>query len=131
MELQIKIIGGVLILLALIHIIFPRYFNWKEELNKLSLVNKQIMTVHTIFIALTVLLMGLLCLTSTKELIETNLGKTISFGFAIFWTIRLFIQFFGYSTSLWNGKTFETIIHVIFSVLWFYLSGVFWLIYFK
>ncbi|SIR09699.1 hypothetical protein SAMN05421797_10682 [Maribacter ulvicola] len=131
MEIQIKIIGGVLILLALFHIIFPKYFNWKEELNKLSLINKQIMSVHTIFIALTVLLMGLLCVTSSRELIETNLGSTISFGFAIFWTIRLFIQFFGYSTSLWKGKTFETIIHVIFSILWLYLSTVFWLIYFN
>ncbi len=69
--------------------------------------------------------MGLLCLTSSTDLIVTKLGKTISLGCGIFWAIRLFIQFFGYSTELWKGKIFETIIHIIFSLLWAYLSVVF------
>ena len=125
MEIHFKIIGVVLMALALIHIIFPKYFNWEEELKSLSLMNKQMMTVHTFFIALTVFLMGLLCLISTNELIETKLGKTICLGFGIFWTIRLFIQFFIYSPKLWRGKTFETIVHIVFSFLWFYLSFVF------
>lgn len=125
MEIHFKIIGVLLMALALIHIIFPKYFKWKEELKHLSLMNQQMMTVHTFFIALTVFLMGLLCFISTNELIETSLGKTICLGFGIFWTIRMFIQFFVYSTKLWKGKTFETIIHIIFSILWVYLSFVF------
>lgn len=75
MEIHFKIIGVLLIALALVHIVFPKYFNWDKELKSLSLINRQMMTVHTFFIALTVLLMGLLCLTSSTELIETNLGK--------------------------------------------------------
>ena len=112
-------------ILAFIHVIFPKYFNWKEELKSLSLVNRQMMTIHTIFIALAVFLIGLLCLTSSTELIETKLGKTISLGLGIFWILRLLIQFFGYSTELWKGKTFETTIHILFSLLWSYLSVVF------
>lgn len=125
MEMHFKIIGLLLMTLALVHVIFPKYFNWKEELKSLSLINRQMMTVHTFFIALVVFLMGLLCLTSTTELIETKLGKTISLGLGIFWSIRLFIQFFGYSTELWKGKTFETVVHILFSLLWTYLSVVF------
>jgi hypothetical protein len=125
MELQLRIIGILLILLAIIHIIFPRHFNWKEELSSLSLINKQMMYVHTFFIALTVLLMGILCSTSWAELIETNLGKKICLGFGIFWGIRLVIQFFGYSSKLWKGKIFETFVHIVFSFLWVYLSYVF------
>lgn len=87
------------------------------------------MTVHTFFVALVVFLMGLLCVTSTNELIETPLGKTISLGFAIFWLLRLFIQFFGYSMELWKGKRFETVVHVVFIGFWVYLSTVFWLNY--
>ena len=113
--------------LALVHIIFPKYFNWKEELKSLSLINKQMMTVHTFFVALVVFLMGLLCLTSSTELVETRLGKTISLGLAIFWSLRLIIQFFGYSSKLWKGKLFETIIHILFSGLWIYLSVIFWI----
>ena len=129
MQLHLKIIGILLIALALLHITFPKYFNWDKELKSLSLINRQMMTIHTFFISLMLFLMGVLCLTSRTELIETNLGKKISLGLGIFWTIRLFIQFFGYSSELWKGKRFETAIHIIFSLLWTYLSVVFLLIY--
>lgn len=125
MEIHFKIIGIILMALAIVHIIFPKHFKWEEELKSLSLINKQMMIVHTFFIAVTVFMMGLLCVSSTTELIETKLGKTICLGFGVFWTIRLFIQFFVYSSKLWKGKTFETIVHIIFSVLWMYLSFVF------
>jgi len=129
MELHLKIIGITLIALALMHIFFPRYFNWKQELRPLSLINKQMMYVHTFFIALVVLLMGVLCLTSSKELIETILGRRISLGLGVFWILRLFIQFFGYSAANWKGKTFETTIHILFAILWAYYSTIFVLVY--
>ena len=129
MQLHLKIIGILLIALALLHITFPKYFNWDKELKSLSLINRQMMTIHTFFISLMLFLMGVLCLTSASEFIETSLGKKISLGLGLFWTIRLFIQFFGYSSELWKGKRFETAIHIIFSLLWTYLSVVFLLIY--
>lgn len=125
MEVHYKIIGALLIALALVHTIFPRYFRWKEELRPLSLVNRQMMIVHTFFIALVVLLMGLLCLTSATELVTTPLGKKVSLGLGIFWAVRLVVQFLGYSSELWKGKPFETTVHVVFSGLWLYLSTVF------
>jgi hypothetical protein len=128
MKIHIQIIGVLLVVLALIHVSFPRYFNWDKELKSLSLINRQMMTIHTFFIALTVFLMGALCLTSSNELIETSLGKTISFGFGLFWTIRLIIQFFGYSSKLWKSKNFETAMHVLFSIFWIYISTVFWIV---
>ena len=128
MEIHLQIIGTLLIVLSLIHVIFPSYFNWKSELQHLSLINRQMMTVHTFFIALTVFLIGLLCVTSASELIETSLGKKISLGLAVFWTIRLFTQIFIYSPKLWKGKTFETIVHILFTLFWAYMSLVFWMI---
>lgn len=125
MTIHIKIIGTLLIVLALIHIIFPRYFKWKTELQSLSLINREMMMVHTFFIAVVVFLMGLLCLLSTEDLQHTILGKRLCFGLGFFWTLRFVIQFVGYSPRLWKGKTFETIIHIWFSVLWAYFSVVF------
>ncbi len=129
MELHLKIIGILLIALALVHIIFPRYFNWKNELSSLSIINRQLVYVHSFFIALMVFLVGLLCLVSAHDLINTTLGKQISLGLGIFWIARLLIQIFGYSSKLWRGKRFETIVHIVFSMLWTYLSVVFILIY--
>jgi hypothetical protein len=125
MHLHLIIIGNLLIALALIHIVFPKYFNWAKELNSLSLINRQMVKVHTFFIALTVFLIGLLCLTSSNELINTNLGKKVSLGLFIFWTLRLLIQFSGYSSKLWKGMPFETTVHILFIFLWAYLSFIF------
>jgi hypothetical protein len=129
MQWHLKIIGILLIILAVIHVAFPKYFNWKEELKPLSIINKQLMYVHSFFIALGILLIGILCITSSNDLVGTIFGKRICLGLGIFWTSRLIIQFFGYSSKLWKGKTFETSIHVIFSIFWIYLSVIFTLIY--
>jgi hypothetical protein len=129
MQIHLKIIGCILIALATAHIFFPKYFKWENELKSLSLINRQMMIVHTFFVAFTVFLMGVICLLSSKDIVETNLGKIISLGFGIFWIIRLFIQFFGYSNDLWKGKIFETAMHIIFSLLWTYLSIVFLVIW--
>ena len=129
MEIHLKIIGILLIVLSLVHVIFPRYFNWEIELNSLSLINRQMMKTHTFFIALTILLMGILCVSSPPEIVQTVLGKRIALGLGIFWTIRFLFQFFGYSTDLWKGKAFETFVHILFSLFWAYMSAVFLWIY--
>ena len=84
MEIHFNVIGVLFIGLALAHIIFPKYFKWKEELKHLSLINRQMMIIHTFFIALIVLLMGLLCLFHSALLVMSPLGKIVSHGFAIF-----------------------------------------------
>lgn len=122
MEINLKISGLLLIILALLHIGFPKYFDWKTELKSLTLLTRQVMYVHTFFIALVVLLMGVLCFTSATELIVSKLGNKILIGFGFFWFCRLVIQIFGYSSKLWKGKKLETSIHILFLFLWTYLS---------
>ena len=138
MELHLKIVGTVLILLGFMHIGFPRYFHWKKDLASLELINREMMIVHTFFLALVVAGMGFICLFNSEQLLNTlfsqedgttSVGKTISLSFAIFWTVRLLVQLFGYSPELWRGKRFETIVHVVFIFLWSYVSGVFWTAY--
>jgi hypothetical protein len=130
MDLHLRIIGILLILLAMIHFVFPKYFNWRQELSSLSIANRQIMYVHTFFIALFVFLTGLLCITSSTELVNTDLGKRVCLALGIFWIVRLYFQFFGYSPKLWRGKSFETVVHILFSIFWIYLSSIFMLAYF-
>ena len=125
MKLLIELIGYGLIFLALIHIIFPKAFDWKNQLATLTLINRQLMTVHTFFIALTVFLMGVLCITSAHELQTTPLGRKILIGLAIFWGIRLLAQLFWYSPELWKGKLRETSFHIIFLTIWTSITVIF------
>ncbi|HMG15547.1 MAG TPA: hypothetical protein VK590_08880 [Saprospiraceae bacterium] len=131
MEIQLKIIGLLLIGLSILHIIFPKYFNWKEELFSLSLINRQMMYVHMFFIALVVFMMGIMCLWLTNDLLNTPLGKLICLGIGIFWMIRLYVQVFVYEAILWKSKQFETGIHIVFIMAWTYFSLIFFMIYFK
>jgi len=126
MELQIKIIGTLMMALSIMHIPFPRYFRWSQELKGVSLMNRQMMYVHTLFIAFVLLMMGLLCAYAGSDLIHTRLGHLVLLGFALFWSLRLVIQFVGFSPSLWKGKPFETTVHIIFSLLWVYFAFVLW-----
>ena len=128
MKTHLELVGILLIGLALLHGIFPRYFRWREEMKSVSLLTRQILYVHTFFIALTVFLMGVLCLTSAADLVETSLGRKVAGGMFAFWFARWLIQFFGYSSNLWKGKRLETAVHILFSMLWGYLSGVFLLV---
>lgn len=113
----------------MLHIVFPRHFKWKQDLAPLSLINRQLMYVHTFFIGLVVLFMGILCILSAHDLLYTPLGKRIALGLGVFWGIRLFFQLFVYSPALWRGKTFELAMHVFFTCLWIFLTAVFFLTY--
>jgi hypothetical protein len=124
-EFLYRLTGGGLIVLAAVHLTFPRRFRWAEELASLSLLTRQIFYVHTFFVALTVGLMGVLCLFRAGEMLQTPLGRTVSGGFSLFWGTRLVIQWFGYSPALWRGKRFETAVHYSFTALWLWLTLLF------
>lgn len=124
---SLRLTGLGLIFLALMHVGFPRYFKWKEELRPLMQVNREMFIVHTVFIAVVLVLMGLPMLVAPQVLLErSGLGAWAGAGFCFFWLLRLIIQWFGYSWSLWRGKRFETIIHFLFTGLWFWLALVGW-----
>jgi hypothetical protein len=125
MWIHLKIIGWLLMLLSLLHVFVPGYLNWKKDLAPISLMNRQMMMTHMIFIAITVFSIGLLCVSSTEDLLSTPLGTKLCLGLALFWGLRLVFQFFGYSAELWRGKKFETFIHVMAVGFWVYMTVVF------
>jgi hypothetical protein len=94
MEIHLKIIGWLLTILALVHGIFPHYFDWKNEFKNVSIINREMMYIHTFFIALMVLLMGVLCITSAEEIVATKLGQKVSLGLSFFLDNKVFNSVF-------------------------------------
>lgn len=125
MKLLIEIAGWGMLLLGVVHVFFPKHFDWKTDLAQLSLINRQMAEVHMFFVAFFVALMGLLCITSANLLLHTGLGRRVSLGISIFWGARLLVQHFWYSPRLWRGKPFETIVHVVFTMIWLTLVVLF------
>ena len=122
----LRIAGTGLILLAFLHIPIGKKLGWREDARKLSPVNEQVFHVHTFFLCLIIILMGLPCLFMPAIFLEKSFaGLWVSASFAVFWAMRLFFQFFVYRSDLWRGKRLETFVHYLFAMIWFSLATLF------
>lgn len=125
-EWHLRIAGALQIALAFLHFSFPRRFNWKEELGRLSLLNRRIFLVHNFYITLVVMMIGALSLIAPRALLDpTPLARYVLAGFTLFWGLRLAFQWAVYDRALWRGNRFNTIMHWLFTALWLYLSFVY------
>ena len=121
-----RFVGALLVFLGLAHAAFPRRFGWKDELQNVSLLTRQIFYVHHFFVAFVVTLQGALCLFWAQELLApSQLARLLLAGLVIFWALRWVFQFFVYDKRLWQGDMFNTRVHILFSLLWTYLVAVF------
>src|SRR5215218_7365049 len=124
--IALRLAGLSLLGLFVLNFFVPARFNWAEELPRLSLINRRIFQVHAVFIALILLLSGLLLVALPHELITpTPLARAVLGGLAVFWGLRLWMQWFMYDRELWIGKPFETAMHFLFSGLWVFLTATF------
>lgn len=126
LEFNLRIAGALLLLLAASHVFFPKELGWKEDLAKLTLLNRQIFLVHTGFIMLILVLFGVLSLGFAADLVApSRLAAAVLGGLTLFWGLRLITQQFIYDRALWRGNRRNTILHILATLLWIYLTAVF------
>jgi hypothetical protein len=123
---HLRIVGVLMALLVVVNLFVPGRLRWREETARLSLVNRQIFQVHSIFIVLTLALFSALLLTSSETLLQpTRLSRAVLIGLTIFWGARMLVQWFFYSPDIWRGNRFNTVMHYVFSAAWVYVTGIF------
>ena len=126
LEAHLRIAGIFLLLVAAAHPFFPKQLGWKEDLAKLTLLNRQIFLVHNGFIVLILVLFGTLAMGFTEDLTApSRLAAAVLAGLTLFWGIRLITQQLIYDRSLWRGHRRNTVLHILATLLWIYLTGVF------
>ncbi len=126
LETHLRIAGALLLLLAAAHPFFPKILGWKEDLAKLTLINRQIFLVHVGFIMLILVLFGVLTLGFAADLVApSRLAAVVLAGLALFWGLRLLTQQLVYDRSHWRGHRRNTVLHILASLLWCYLTAVF------
>jgi hypothetical protein len=126
LTILLRAAGMGLILLATLHLPVGRHLKWREEGARLSLVNASIFRVHTFFICLMLVMMGLPCLLDPSVFLEgSHASAWLAWSFSVFWTVRLFFQWFVYPWELWRGKSMETIVHFWCTIVWASLSALF------
>ena len=126
LTMLLRVAGAGLILLAGLHVPIGRRLKWREEGARLSPVNASIFHVHTFFICLVLVMMGLPCLLEPSIFLgSSRAGTWMAWSFSAFWTTRLFFQWFVYPWELWRGKRMETIVHAWFTIVWTSLAALF------
>jgi hypothetical protein len=124
--LHLRLAGVVMASLVVVNLLVPRRFHWREEMSRLSLVNRQIFQAHSVFLVLTLALFSALLLTCGPALLEpTRLSRAVLSGLTIFWGLRMLMQWCFYSPLIWRGHRFNTVMHYTFSVVWVYVTTVF------
>ena len=122
---HLRTVGVLMAVLAIVNLFVPGRFHWREELARVSLVNRQIFQAHTMFIVLLIVLTSALLLTSAEALLEpSRLSRAVMFGLTIFWGLRMLVQWFFYSPQIWLGNRLHTAMHAIFSLGWIYVTAV-------
>jgi hypothetical protein len=122
---HLRIVGVMMGGLVVINLIVPRRFHWREEMARLSLLNRQIFQIHSVFLTLTLALFSALLLTTADALLEpTRLSRAILAGLTVFVGLRMLMQWFFYSPAIWRGHRFNTVVHGVFSVAWIYVTAV-------
>lgn len=122
--LHIQVAGLLTIGVALAHGFFPKHFGWRDDVGKLTLINREIFYVHFGFVVLVLMMLGTLSLGWSAELASgSGLARPLLAGMALFWAARLAVQFLGYSPELWRGVPARTAIHALLTIVWSYLAA--------
>lgn len=106
--------------------VMTKVLNWKTELNQLNDLTRHIIWTHGSYVWLTILALGLVSVCYPYHLTSNNpLGLAICGFIALFWGIRLFIQFFCFDakphlTSIWLKLGFHglTIAFAYFTIVY-------------
>lgn len=98
-------IGGILWIISFIfHIFFWKLFDWKNDLESVKKVNKGIIQVLNLCLMLCFLIFAYISLFQTDELLNTNLGKSLIAGMALFGVFRVVEQFIFFDVKLFRSK---------------------------
>ena len=120
--------GHFIILIASAQV--PSRLRWKQDLAQLMPFNRKLLWVQSGFTVLTIIAFGVLTLTLHAELLRGDraaLGLTCFI--ATYWTARILVDAFYFSSSDWpEGKQF-VIGHILLTSLFVALASSYWALF--
>lgn len=122
----LRLIGVCLILQSFAHIHLHKRLKWGEEAARMSPFNAAVFHVHTFFICLVLVMMGLPLAIDPGLLLEkSKIGAWAAWSLCVFWGCRLWCQWFTYNPAWWKGQRFEISMHWVFTGVWLALTVIF------
>jgi FtsH-binding integral membrane protein len=123
LQSSIQLAGVLQFIIAAANFFAPAKLHYRENLAKVSPIIRQIFTVHSIYIVFVLIGFGLICLLFPADLCGASpLGKFLCGFLAIFWGLRVVLQFTYYDKAVKQENPFGTL---CFGTTFLYLAMVF------
>jgi hypothetical protein len=99
--------------IALLSTQLVRLLHWEEDVKRMSLLVREVFQLHGWFIALTLTFFGILTWRFAAVFAAggNELAAWLAGGIAVFWGLRVVMQWTHYSREHWRGKPRETAAH--------------------
>jgi hypothetical protein len=91
---------------AVFHLFFYRIFNWQEDLRTLTFVNRGIVRVLNLCLAMVFVIFAYVSLVHTDELLTSALGSGLMAAIALFWLARALLQAGVFRLRRWSSWWF-------------------------
>ncbi len=113
LELWLRIVAVAQLALAVLSLCLPRILKWKPDIDRMSPLVRDVFEIHSWFIALTLVIWGVLTWQFAAEMAytPTPMSRWLCAAIGIFWGIRCVLQWTHYSPSHWRGNPQRTLIH--------------------
>jgi hypothetical protein len=107
----IQLAGGLQLMTAVANFFLPPILRYRENLAKVSPIIREIFTIHALYIVLVLVGFGLVCLFFPHDLCgASSLGKFLCGFLAIFWGLRVPIQFLYYDRAIKKEHPFGALL---------------------
>jgi len=108
------------LLIAVLNLFLVPLLHWKEDLERMPLLLREVFHVHAWFISVTLTIFGVMTWRFASEMASGTepVFRWLAAGIGIFWAIRTVLQVGYYSSNHWRGKRGRTIVHVLLLVVY-------------
>jgi hypothetical protein len=106
--------------IALLNLALNRIMGWREDLNRMPLLLREVHQVHAWFISVTLAIFAVLTWWFSSEMAGGTemVCRWLAAGIGGFWGFRTVLQVAYYSSSHWRGRSGRTVIHIALLVIY-------------
>ena len=111
----LKVCAAAQIAVAVLNLFLVRLLGWRADLDRISLLPRQVFQVHLWFISMTLLIFGVLTWRFVDDFADgTNaVAVWLAGAIALFWGLRTVLQVTYYSRKHWQGRRPQTVAHIM------------------
>jgi hypothetical protein len=130
LRLLLSVSAVLQVAIAILNVGLVRFLKWKDDLDRLPLLLRQVIMAHLWFISLTLAIFGVMTWRFSTEM-STGSGRGsvwLAGAIGLFGAVRAVVQVAYYSASHWRGRAGRTMIHAALILVYGGMGSVYLLV---